>query len=326
MKGIELSQLYYALYGKKMITQKFPEYESRIAVGLVGQGSECFGYDDILSADHDYGPGFCLWLTNEDYEKIGEELQYEYDNLPKEFLGYKRIESQRAGHRVGVMRISDFYGSFIGNLNNQSSNSEWVNVSEKLLATVTNGKVFRDDLGVFSEIRKELLKFYPEDVRIKKIVARAAIMAQSGQYNYPRCMKRNEIVAASLALNEFVAATISMIYLINKKYTPYYKWMHRGIRDMKKLSDIGEKLEELLMTPFQIQNWQNLDEISFLYGINLKDRKVALIEEICNEVLKELRSMGLVTDITDNFLEAHIDELMSNISDPMIKCMHIMEG
>ena len=56
MKGLELCELYYKEVGAPMIAGKFPGYEEKIAVGLVGDGSECFGYDDELSRDHDWGP------------------------------------------------------------------------------------------------------------------------------------------------------------------------------------------------------------------------------------------------------------------------------
>lgn len=50
----------------------------------------------------------------------------------------------------------------------------WVYVPESRLATVTNGEVFVDKLGQFSAIREKLLAFYPNDVRLKKMAARAA--------------------------------------------------------------------------------------------------------------------------------------------------------
>ena len=63
MKGLELAKAYYEEYGRPMIQEKFPKYAERIAVGLAGEGSECFGYDDELSRDHDFEAGFCLWQT-----------------------------------------------------------------------------------------------------------------------------------------------------------------------------------------------------------------------------------------------------------------------
>ena len=80
--GMELCQAFYEEYGRPMIQSKFPGYEEEIAVGLVGEGSECFGFDDQVSRDHDFGPGFCLWLTDTVYDEIGEELQRAYDGLP----------------------------------------------------------------------------------------------------------------------------------------------------------------------------------------------------------------------------------------------------
>ena len=61
MKGLELSRSFYEGAGAPMLQERFPELLGRIAVGLAGEGSECFGFDDELSADHDFEPAFCLW-------------------------------------------------------------------------------------------------------------------------------------------------------------------------------------------------------------------------------------------------------------------------
>ena len=75
------SREFYEQYGKAMIHNLFPNYESRIAVGMVGEGSDCFGFDDEISTDHDYAVGFCMWLMKEDMRAIGKELQEAYNNL-----------------------------------------------------------------------------------------------------------------------------------------------------------------------------------------------------------------------------------------------------
>ena len=49
MKGLELSRKFYETYGASMLHEKFPELEDKLAIGLVGDGSECFGYDDDIS-------------------------------------------------------------------------------------------------------------------------------------------------------------------------------------------------------------------------------------------------------------------------------------
>ena len=38
-------------------------------------------------------------------------------------------------------------------------------------------------------------------------------------------------------------AVISLVYLLNKRYRPFYKWMHRG---MKELPILGESCHEML--------------------------------------------------------------------------------
>ena len=61
MKGLELSQAFFEEHGRPMLETQFPELLPFLAAGLFGSGSECFGYDDVTSQDHDFEPGFCFW-------------------------------------------------------------------------------------------------------------------------------------------------------------------------------------------------------------------------------------------------------------------------
>ena len=311
MKGLEISERYYREVGHPAIEKQFPELMPRLAAGLAGEGSECLGFDDEISRDHDFGPGFCIWLTGEDYARYGKELSALYESLPGEYAGIPaRQDTRRGGGRVGVFEIRDFYRRFIGNEQPPKDLMRWLYLPEDKLCAVTSGKVFEDGAGVFSGIREALLAYYPEDVRVKKIAARAARMAQSGQYNYPRCLKRGDLPAAELALASFLMNAMQMIYLANKRYAPYYKWLFRGLRGMKALSGAVPLIEDIVRAPAE--------------GAG-QDRRIRRIEEICAMTAAELRREGL-SEVRDNFLEAHTWDIMERIKDPVIRQCHVLEG
>lgn len=326
MTGLELARRYYLEVGKPMLEAEFGAYLPRIAAGLVGEGSECFGFDDPISQDHDFGPGFCLWLTKEDYEAIGDRLSEAYRRLPGEFAGFPaRNVSARGDGRVGVHEISAFYGRFIGAEQPPASLLRWLYLPEEKLACAVNGAVFSDPPGEFSRIRSALLTYYPEDVRIKKIAARAAVMAQTGQYNYGRCMRRGDSVAAGLALGQFVKAALSMIYLLNRRYAPYYKWMFRGLSDAPVLDEALPLLERLSELGNQREAWEEPHPEGWNPYVNRFDRKVNLVEKICALTVSELRRQGL-TDREDEFLEHHTWAIMDRIQDPELRSRHVLEG
>ncbi|MBR6290947.1 MAG: hypothetical protein IKR53_05835, partial [Clostridia bacterium] len=66
MKGLDISRAYFEQHGRPMLEEKFPDLLPLLAAGLVGEGSECSRYDDETSRDHDFEPGFCLFLPGED--------------------------------------------------------------------------------------------------------------------------------------------------------------------------------------------------------------------------------------------------------------------
>jgi hypothetical protein len=219
VKGLDLAREYFQAHGAPMIREKFPDYADRIAAGLVGPGSECFGIDDEISRDHDWGPGFCLWLTAEDFAVIGGSLQREYERLPAVFEGFgPRIASPGEEGRTGVSEIGSFYLRYTGLDRVPSLSQEWLSIPEQALGTCTNGEVFSDPLGVFSGWRESLLRFFPEDVRLKKIASRCFTMGQAGQYNFERSIKRGEHFAARYSETKFCFDAISLVFLLNRRY------------------------------------------------------------------------------------------------------------
>ena len=309
MKGLELCKSYYENIGAPELKRLFPEAMSRAAAGLSGQGSDCLGLDDEISRDHDFGPGFCLWLSDEDFEKYGAELQKAYDALPRSYMGFERKPTQTGAQRVGVMRTSDFYRYYIGCPGVPDTLMRWVRIQEHFLATCTSGEVFEDGLGEFSAIRNGLLPCYPEDVRLKKLAARAATMAQSGQYNYHRLMRRGDVFGARLALAEFLNAALSMLYMLNFRYEPFYKWQFAGAEGLVAMSEALPYLKDIAASSTR----RDADAIA-------RD-----IEAASAVAISELRLQGL-TDAEGDYLEPHAYSIMSKIEDPEIRGLHVMEG
>lgn len=298
--GMELSKAYYEQIGKQAFEKNHLDILSSLAFGLIGMGSECLGYDDELSRDHDFGPGFVVFVPKAMYQKHYHELQATYDSLPKEFQGIKRIETSQGQGRVGVVCLEDFFYQFIGPM--PQTNKDWFSYPGQSLLILTSGQVFEDHLGMLTKMR-ESLKQYPQDVRLKKIVRALAKMAQAGQYNYPRCLQRKDNVAASLALHEFISQTLDCLCLLEGMYTPYYKWTYHALKQTNNQTLLS--LVEQLTTS--------------------QEDKTTIIETICIQIVSRLQQVHL-TNQQDPFLQVHLEDVMSHIEDQEIASMHVMEG
>lgn len=306
MKGMELARAFYEEYGIPML-KEFPELREKIAIGLVGSGSECFGFDDAWSKDHDFEPSFCIFLPDEDVVDRRQAflLERAYAKLPKEFMGFARGESSLGGEgRRGVLRIADFYASKVGVADGELPMEGWFSVPEFSLAEAVNGAVFLDEWGEFTAIRQKLSKF-PRDVRLKKLAGELLLMAQAGQYNYNRCITRGEPAAARLAAFEFAKSALHAIFLLNDTYMPYYKWQFRALRGLPKLSHLAKPLEDLLSSA----EAKNTDRI----------------EQITAAILEEAREQGL-SSLPHNEAELHAYAVNNQIADANLRNQHILYG
>lgn len=307
--NIEKSRAFYEKYGREIIHKLFPEYEGRIAIGIAGEGSDCFGFDDEISTDHDYYEGFCMWVTEADYEKIGDKLQMAYDELIKNVYQPKEHDRFIRGRR-GVIKINDFYNNIL-RVNNDYEKLQAVDfyrTEEKWIAAAVNGAVFRDDLGIFSNVRNMLMGYYPEELWRRKLAQELHEFSQYAQSNYPRMMARGDQLTASMCVSKAIENSLNIVHLLNRSFAPYYKWKKKSAEKFELGQQLVPVLDKIAELPNQMYSWINVD-----YNpakINMKDKNVELFERVAGIVLKELKKQNLVTG-DDLFLEGHINEIIN---------------
>lgn len=324
LTGLELSHAYWDAHGPELLA-RFSALRGRVAAGLVGHGSECYGFDDAVSRDHDFGPGFCLWLTADDHAAWGAQLQEAYDALPAGFLGYgPRLATERAsgaGRRVGVFEIGAFFEGITGHPAAPGADRphEWLALEEATLAAATNGAVFADPRGAFSGVRNGFRRM-PADVRLALIGRRLAMASQSGQYNVPRMLSRGDGEGAWLAAAEFVNAAASLVFLLGGPtavgYLPYYKWRFAALRDLA--SRPGARLPEVPSLLADVTR----DASAACVGADpgARESLSAAIERTCALIAAELRAQGLSAS-TDTFLEHQRAHVQARIADDWLRAL-----
>ncbi|MBR5411222.1 MAG: DUF4037 domain-containing protein [Clostridia bacterium] len=305
MNATERSELYFKTYGEPALSEAFPEVWARAAAGVFGPGSDNFGFDDPVSADHDVDPGFFVFLDETDYKEWEFRLSRAYDKLPRAFEGAALIgESAYGTSRHGVRETGAFFKELLGRDTLPETNAEWLSVPETALACAVNGKIFYDGPGKVTAIREHLSK-EPEDVRRKKLARYLVFAAQAGQYNYARLLRHNERGAAVVALGEFAQNVCRAVYKLNFAYPPFYKWLLRGAKALPLGAEAAKRCETMLLDP-------------------LGESVPAEIEAVAALLIEELRRQDL-TDLPFDYLEPHAKEVLSRVTDPELRFSHVME-
>ena len=306
-KGLEISRAFYREYGEEMLERLFPDSVSTFAVGLCGSGSDCFGFDDEISRDHDFDPGFMIFLPGEDIvdERLAFRIERGYDGLPKTFREMTRRPAGMTHGRRGPVRLSGFLLSRLGT-DDVPDEAEWLTIPENYLAEVTNGEIFRDDSGIFTEIRRRM-SAPPRDVLIKKTAGCLFIMSQSGIYNYERCVSRGDFDAARLSCFEFFKSAANAFFWLNGKYMPYYKWTFRAMRSLPGGEAFAGILSEIISdAPEFSRKKEKIDDV-----------RVCLMKLISEKLFPLDSGMSLID------AAYYVNE---KTADPCLRNLHVLHG
>lgn len=317
VRGLSLCRAYYETYGAPMIKEQFAAYADRIAVGLCGEGSDCFGFDDEVSRDHDWGPGFCLWLSDEVHAQIGEALQEAYESLPDTFQGYTRQETSQGRGRLGVQTITGFYQRLLGReacpavtKDTKAADVCWEAIPDWALAAATNGEVFADPEGTFSAFRQMLAAGYPEKLHYLKTAEGCARFSQAAQYNFSRMAGRKDVVAAALSLTEGMKQAMLLVYYSEGEYPPHDKWLYEGLARKSDCAGIVKLLGALAENRTLQERMGLVEELAKalcdrLYAKDMISSRETYLEDLVPELLKK----AALSEKTEEELAEQIAEM-----------------
>ena len=278
MKGLELSRRFFRDVALPAFKEKAAHALSSMAFGLAGPGSECYGFDDKVSRDHDWGPRVCVWIPEELYREQGEQLQRIYDELDEVFLGYgpvRRLDTRV--RRDGILSTERFYRTYLGTDSPPETIRDWLLLPEEALSLCTNGEVFADPLGSFTGMRRALLAYFPRDLSLKKIASRCRAAGEHGQYNLWRALQRGDRIAFQYHKACFAREVAALVFLLARRYRPFSKWIFHGLRN---LGNLGSAVHEYLLTVTGSDGRKRLQTaIEGCLGV--------LIDELVNQELAE---------------------------------------
>jgi hypothetical protein len=237
MKGLDLCRRYFREVAWPALQEHFPEYLDRIACGLIGPGSDVFGFDDAISQDHNWGPRFWVVLSTRDYASVGNRMQEVLlAKVPASFEGYEiRPFPPGAGERHARVRdIRELCESLLGHAELPSNDVAWLGIAEHRLFELQAGEVWHDPGRLLTVIR-EKAAYFPEMVWRKRMA-----FFWEGLFfadNFVRSAFRNDRVAEQMYLGWALHCILRLAFMLNRRYAPYRKWLHRAFRGLPLLAN-----------------------------------------------------------------------------------------
>jgi hypothetical protein len=248
--GLRLAGEFYAEAVRPLLDAEFPGL--RYAAALLGPGSEVLGFDTGRSTDHDWGPRLCVFLGDEDAERLagaaGEMLA---GRLPAAFRGYPvafcvtHDPASGSRHRVEVSGLGGWLTWRLGFDPRQAVTvRDWLAAPWQRLAEVTAGAVFHDGTGELSRARAAL-SWYPRDVWRYVLSCQWSRIAEEEAFP-GRCAEAGDELGSAVVTARLARDLMRLWLLMNRRYPPYSKWLGSAFARVPGSDGLGASLTAAL--------------------------------------------------------------------------------
>ena len=251
LSGLELSAALYAEGVEPILRSRFPHLA--YAAARIGRGSDVLGFDDERSRDHYWGPLLNLFLLEDDYPKLAEQISTTLANeLPHEIRGFptnfRPFEGEDAHHgHLGHMQpkssgpvnhgimLHTVRGYFRANLGIDPLEPlqpvDWLVLAEQHLLAMTAGAVYHDGPGELTRAR-ETLAYYPHDIWLYVLAAQWSRIGQEEAF-VGRTGDVGDDTGSRLVCARLVNDLMRLAFLLERTYAPYAKWFGTAFRRLR---------------------------------------------------------------------------------------------
>lgn len=267
IKGLRLGELFYEEAARPVLESHFPALPYSAA--MLGWSSEVLGYDDAESRDHNWGPRFQLFLTQQDYDARGREIKETFARLlPRTFRGYSTNfraipddspnvalaaaadAGEPVNHKIDLETVEGWWQHNMGRSpHGELTAADWLTFSEQKLLAFTGGRVFRDDLGL--EAVRGRFSYYPEDVWLYLLACEWKYVAQEETF-VGRAGFVGDELGSSLVAARQVRRLMRLCFLYERRYAPYSKWFGTAFARLS----CGPALAPLMRAALEAGHWR----------------------------------------------------------------------
>ena len=219
-----------------------------------------------------------------------------------------------------MLKTSAFYTYFLGakayhewKSTGQISDDTMLSIPEYALAAVVNGTIFQTGSTSFIQLRNYLQGYYTKQVQLQKLAQACSLFSQHAQYNYPRMKQRNDIVAASFALQESLKQALAIGYLLNGRYTPHDKWLWHGAQTFTNVPKLAQQVKEIVT-------------LAATECLSENGKIETLLETLAYDLLLEMKKQGYIGNLhylhIKNISGETLDTYLEHYANAMLLSAH----
>lgn len=262
--GLQLNEAFYNDVVGPLLKEYFPNLT--YAAGLVGHGSDVFGFDSPTSMDHNWGPYLHIFFTERDFVAhkhevdtiLQEKLPYTYKGFSTHFVKGDRYrvdiprikKSGKVSHLFRFWTIESFFMHYLGfDIKTKPSFQNWLLFPQQALIEVTAGKIFHDDLNLI-DLRRAF-SYYPDDIWKYMLAVQWGKIRDEIQFQ-ARSAEEGDELGSRVVVARTMKKLMFLSFLIERRYVPYSKWIGLAFKSWLKL---GNKLYPLLLDTLRENDW-----------------------------------------------------------------------